>query len=43
MSYLPELHYCCVCGTYLEPDNGDGICFSCDNPTSPSENQGGEG
>ena len=30
MSYLPELHYCCVCKEYLGPDNGDGICAECD-------------
>ena len=30
MAYLPELHYCCVCGIYLGPDNGDGICSSCE-------------
>lgn len=26
MAYLPELHYCVVCGDYLGPDDGDGIC-----------------
>lgn len=31
MAYLPELHYCCICKDYLGPDNGDGICPSCDS------------
>jgi hypothetical protein len=30
VAYLPELHYCCVCGADLGPDNGDGICCGCD-------------
>ena len=30
MAYLPDLHYCQVCGFYLGPDNGDGICGACD-------------
>jgi len=30
MSYLPELHYCCVCGEDLGAENGDGICRGCD-------------
>lgn len=30
MAYLPDLHYCQICGTYLGPDNGDGICSGCD-------------
>ncbi len=31
MSYIIELHYCCECGQYLGPDNGDGICGSCED------------
>lgn len=30
MPYLPELHYCHICGVDLGPDNGDGICGACD-------------
>ncbi len=30
MAYMPELHYCCDCGEYLGPDNGDGICMDCE-------------
>jgi hypothetical protein len=30
VAYLPELHYCCVCGADLGADNGDGICAACD-------------
>jgi hypothetical protein len=32
LAYLPELHYCCVCGADLGADNGDGICCGCDPP-----------
>lgn len=35
--YLPELHYCCVCHEDLGPDNGDGICATCDVPYSDTE------
>jgi hypothetical protein len=31
VAYLPELHYCCVCGADLGADNGDGICCGCDS------------
>ena len=33
MAYLPELHYCCICGEYLGHENGDGICSFCDTET----------
>lgn len=33
MAYLPELHTCCVCKADLGPDDGDGICWDCDNGT----------
>ena len=26
-------HYCCVCHEDLGPDNGDGICATCDVPS----------
>jgi len=30
MSYMPELHTCCVCKCDLGPEDGDGICGACD-------------
>jgi hypothetical protein len=29
MAYLPETHYCAICHTYLGPEDGDGLCYSC--------------
>lgn len=31
MPYLPELHYCYVCGVDLGPNSDDGICAACDD------------
>lgn len=30
MAYLPDLHYCGICGKYLGPDDGDGLCGTCE-------------
>lgn len=40
MAYLPENHYCYVCGEYLGPDDGDADCGNhdiCDGCGYPIE------
>ena len=30
MAAVPDLHYCQICGVFLGPENGDGLCAPCD-------------